>query len=177
MESSLSRLAELVRARNTVESNMVNLIEREVHLNSVGEHIAANVFGIRLVPTTIQSGFVGIFTTPALSGKTVDIRWYPRRESYINIHTDPAPDYSLILAGPRVEPGEARGLANPWLLTSVYLFSMQDLLASLRARGVRIGPRVSINSQLWELAELFPVQRNPTLMLTDSQRQLLKLFA
>jgi hypothetical protein len=174
--SNLSRLAELLRARTTVESNIANLLKCEVDLSNVGEHIAARIFGIRLIPATGQTGLVGIFTNPALMGKTVDVRWYPRREGYLNIHTDPAPDYTLVLAGPKIDPNEARALANPWIITSVYLFQMQELLSTLRTRGIRVGPRVSINTHLWEQAEIFPHQHNPGLILADEQRQLLKLF-
>ena len=34
----------------------------------------------------------------------------------------------------------------------------------------------SVINQLWERAELFPVQFNHTLLLSDEQRQLLHLF-
>jgi len=174
--SDLPRLAELLRARNTVESNIAKLLECEVTLSNVGEHIAACIFGIRLIPTTSQTGFVGIFTTPTLKGKTVDVRWYPRRGGYLNIHTDPAPDYTLVLAGPEIEQNEARALVNPWVITSVHLFHMQELLSALRSRGIRVSPRVSINTHLWEQTEIFPRQHNPGLILADEQRQLLKLF-
>jgi hypothetical protein len=175
--TNLPRLAELLRARNTVESNIANLLQCDVDLSNVGEQIAANIFGIRLTPTLNYGGPAGIFTHPALAGKTVDIRWYPRREGFLNIHTDPAPDYTLVLAGPRLDPNEARALVNPWIITSAYLFHMPDLLATLRARGVRVGPRVSVNSQLWERAEIFPTQRNTGLLLNNEQRQFLRLFA
>lgn len=174
--SKLSRLAELLRAHNTVESNIANLLECEVDLGSVGGQIAATIFGIRLIPTSSPNGLVGIFTNQALMGKTVDVRWYPRREGFLSIHTDPAPDYTLVLAGPKLDPNEARALVNPWIITSVYLFRMPDLLNALRARGVRVGPRVSINSHLWEQNEIFPVQHSSTLVLTDEQRDMLKLF-
>lgn len=174
---NLPRLAELLRARNTVESNIANLLQCDVDLSHIGEQIAASIFGIRLVPTLNPNGPAGIFTQSALLGKTVDIRWYPRREGFLNIHTDPAPDYTLVLAGPKLDPNEARALVNPWIISSAYLFHMPDLLATLRARGVRVGPRVSVNSHLWEQAEIFPVQRNPTLPLSNEQRQSLQLFA
>jgi hypothetical protein len=174
--TNLPRLAELIRSRNTVESNIANLLGCEVNLSNLGERIAAAIFGIRLIPAATSNGFVGIFTNPALTGKTVDVRWYPRRDSFMNVHIDPAPDYTLVLAGPKIEPDEARALVNPWVITSVYLFSMQELLATLRARGVRVGTRISVNSQLWERAEIFPVQHNTTLVLTGEQRQLLQLF-
>lgn len=172
----LSRLAELLRARNTVESNIANLLKCEVDLNIVGEQIAASVFGIRFMPTSVPGQSVGTFTRESLTGKTVDVRWYLRREGFLNIHTDPAPDYTLALAGPKLDPSEARAFVNPWIITSAYLFHMPELLNTLRVRGVRIGPRVSVNSHLWEQAEIFPNSPNSTLVLSNEQRQLLQLF-
>lgn len=174
--SNLSHLAELVRARNAVESNIANLLGSAVNLDTVGEFIAANVCGIRLIPSVQHNEFAGIFTNAALMGKTVDIRWYTRREGFLNVHTDPTPDYTLVLAGPKLDQNEARALVNPWIITSVYLFHTQELLHTLRTRSVRVGPRVSVNSQLWEQAEIFPTPRNHLFVLTTEQHQLLQLF-
>jgi hypothetical protein len=46
----------------------------------------------------------------------------------------------------------------------------------LRERGVQIGTRTSVIGQLWDRAEIFPVQRNNRLMLSEEQRNLLTLF-
>lgn len=172
----LPRLAELLRARNTVESNIANLLQCEVDLNIVGEQIAASIFGIRFVPATAPGQSAGVFTCPTLAGKTVEVRWYLRREGILNIHTDPAPDYTLVLAGPKFDPSEARALVDPWIITSAYLFHMPELFNMLRTRGVRIGPRISVNSHLWEQAEIFPSSPNSALVLTNEQLRLLQLF-
>ena len=174
--SNLPRLAELVRARNTVESNIANLLECDVDLGAVGEKIAASIFGISFIPAATPGQSTGIFTSPTFANKTVDVRWYPRRENMLTIHTDPAPDYTLVLAGPRLDANETRTFVNPWIITSVYLFPMPELLNALRMRGVRVGPRVSVNNQLWEQAEIFPASHNRALVLSDEQRQLLQLF-
>lgn len=174
--TNLQRLAELLRARNTVESNIANLLGDSVNLSTVGESIAATLFGITLIPSSHHSEFVGIFAGGPLAGKTVDVQWYPRREGFMNVHSDPAPDYFLVLAGPRQESSTARALVNPWIISSVYLFHAQELLSALRERGVQIGAHTSVINQLWERAEIFPTQHNTTLILTGEQRQLLKLF-
>jgi hypothetical protein len=174
--SNLSRLAELLRARNTVESNLANLLENSVNLGAVGEYIAAQIFGITLLPSAHHGEFAGIFANQPLTGKTVDIQWYPRREGFLNVHSEPAPDYYLILAGPKQESSTARALVNPWLISSVHLFHAPELLSALRERGVQIGSHTSVINQLWERAEIFPVQLNHTLLLSDEQRQLLHLF-
>lgn len=174
--SILPRLAELVRARNTVESNLANLLENTVNLESVGEYIAATIFGITLVSSSQHNEFSGIFAREPLTGKTVDVQWYPRREGFLHVRSAPAPDYLLVLAGPKQESSTARALVNPWLIKSVHLFDAQELLVALRERGVQIGSHTSVITQLWERAEIFPRQFNHRLILTDEQRQLLKLF-
>lgn len=174
--TNLARLAELLRARNTVESNLANLLRSSVSLGTVGESIAAQIFHITPTPATRQNQFAGIFASQLCAGQTVDVQWCPRREGFLNIHSAPAPDYLLVLAGPRPESSTTRALVNPWLISSVHLFHSQELLAALRERGVQIGSHTSVIAQLWERAEIFPTQRNPSLMLTEEQRQLLKLF-
>jgi hypothetical protein len=174
--TNLPRLAELIRSRNTVESNIANLLGNSVNLGTVGAYIASTIFGITLIPSSHHSEFAGIFSSEPLAGKTVDVQWYPRREGFLNVHNEPAPDYFLVLAGPKQESSTARALVNPWIIRSVHLFNAQELLTALRERGVQIGPHTSVINQLWERAEIFPVQHNTTLILTGEQRQLLQLF-
>ncbi|HLG76452.1 MAG TPA: hypothetical protein VKX46_08555, partial [Ktedonobacteraceae bacterium] len=64
----------------------------------------------------------------------------------------------------------------PWTIESVFLFESKTLLGALHERGVLIGSNTSITGPLWERAELYPVPRNPTLMLTEEARKLLFLF-
>lgn len=174
--SNLPRLADLLRARNTVESNLANLLGNSVNLSTLGDHIAAAIFDLTLVPSARSSEFVGIFANQPLRGKTVDVQWYPRREGFLNVHTEATPDYYLVLAGPKQESSTARALVSPWIITSVHLFESQELLGALRERGVQIGSHTSVITQLWERAEIFPVQHNPALTLSAEQRALLQLF-
>lgn len=174
--SDLARLAQLLHARNTVESNIANLLRCSVNLSSVGEYIAATIFGITLIPSAHHSEFAGIFAHGQLAGKTVDIQWYPRREGFMNVHTQQAPDYYLVLAGPRQESSTTRALVHPWLILSVHLFESNSLLAALQERGVQLGSHTSIINQFWERSEIFPSAHNSTLQLTDEQRQLLQMF-
>jgi hypothetical protein len=174
--TNLARLAELLRARNTVESNIANLLKSSVSLGSVGEYIAAQIFAINLTTSALHNQFAGTFANQPGAGKTVDVQWCPRREGFLNIHSEPAPDYLLVLAGPRPESSTTRALVNPWLISSVHLFHSQELLSALRERGVQIGSHTSVITQLWERAEIFPIPRNSLLALTEEQRQLLKLF-
>lgn len=175
--SDLSRLAELVRARNTVESNIANLLGSSVNLNTVGEYIAATIFGITLIPSTQHGEFAGIFASQPLRGKTVDVQWFPRREGFLNLRIEPTPDYYLVLAGPKQESSTARALVNPWLISSVHLFNASELFNALRERGVQIGSHTSVINQLWERAEIFPIQHNTSLILTEEQRSCVRLFS
>lgn len=173
---NLSRLAELLRARNTVESNIANLLGGAVNLNTVGEYIAANVFEIRLLPSAQHHEFAGIFAGGPLAGGTVDVQWYPRREGSMYVHSNPTPDYYLVLAGPKQESSTARAHVSPWIITSVHLFVGSRLLTALRERKVQLGAHTSVITQLWEQAEIFPRPHSPLLTLTDEQRQFLQLF-
>src|SRR5947209_994813 len=151
--TNLSRLAELLKARNTVESNIANLIEHPVNIGSVGEYIAAAIFGITLIPSANHKEFAGIFAHNTLAGKTVDVQWHARREGDLSLKTDPSPDYYLVFAGPKQESSTTRSIVNPWIIHSVHLFDAGELLTALRERGVHIGTHTSIIGQLWDRAE------------------------
>jgi hypothetical protein len=152
------------------------LLRSSVSLGTVGEYIAAQIFHITLIPSAQHNEFAGLFASQPFAGKTVDVQWCPRREGFLNIHSEPSPDYLLVLAGPRPESSTTRALVNPWLISSVHLFHAQELLSALRERGVQIGSHTSVINQLWERAEIFPLPRSPLLVLTEEQCQLLKLF-
>lgn len=173
---NLPRLAQLIKSRNTVESNIAHLIGHPVNMGSVGDHIASIIFEITLIESPIHKEFAGIFSQHPLQGKSVDIQWHLRREGDLSLKTDPSPDYYLVFTGPKPAPGMPHAIVNPWIIESVFLFDAQELLSALRERGVQIGTRTSIIGQLWDRAEIFPVQRNNRLMLSEEQRKLLTLF-
>ncbi|HZU67870.1 MAG TPA: hypothetical protein VFA09_11395 [Ktedonobacteraceae bacterium] len=173
---NLPRLAELIRSRNTVENNIAHLIEHPVNIGSVGDYIASTIFGITLIESATHKEFAGIFAQEPLVGKSVDVQWHLRRDGDLSLKTDPSPDYYLVFAGPKPVPGMPHGYVTPWIIESVFLFDAKELLAALRERGVQIGTRTSVIGQLWDRAEIFPVQRNTRLLLSDEQRRLLALF-
>ncbi len=172
----LPRLAELIKSRNTVENNIANLIEHSVNIGSVGDYIASTIFGITLIESATHKEFAGIFSQKPLVGKSVDVQWHPRREGDLSLKTDPSPDYYLVFTGPKPVPGIPHGFVTPWIIESVFLFDAQELLGALHERGVQIGTRTSVIGPLWDRAEIFPVQRNNRLILSDEQRRLLTLF-
>jgi hypothetical protein len=61
-------------------------------------------------------------------------------------------------------------------LESVYLFDSRQLLNELRTRSVKIGVASSVRAQQWAAAEIFPQQRNPTLIVQPEQAALLRQF-
>jgi hypothetical protein len=62
--NNLPRLAELLRARNTVESNIANLIKQPVNIGSVGDYIASVIFGITYEKSPAQKAIYGRFLSP-----------------------------------------------------------------------------------------------------------------
>lgn len=173
---NLPRLAELLRSRNTVESNIANLIGQPVNIGPVGEYIASAIFGITHEEPDTKNGAYDRFSYGPLAGHTVDVQWHTRREGELSLKTDPPPDYFLVLAGPKPGVSTTHSPVNPWVIESVYLFDARELLVALRERGVQIGNRTSVIGQLWERAEIFPVQHNNRLILSEEQRRLLVLF-
>lgn len=58
----------------------------------------------------------------------------------------------------------------------MYLFDDPNLVGVLRSRGVKLGVATSVASELWEAAEVHPVQINPMLELSEGQRRMLSVF-
>ncbi len=171
--TELPRLASLIKSRNTIDEKIAQVIGRTAQVNNVGEYIAALIFHIALDDTGKQYGYDGRFTVGPLARQTVDIQWQPRRDNQINLKPDGLPDYFLIFTGPEVP---VSSLANPWLISSIFLFHGQELLTALRERGVQLGSGTSVTGPLWERAELYPVPRNNRLVLGEEERKLLILF-
>ncbi len=173
---NLPRLAELLKARNTVEKNIANIIGHPVTTNSVGDCIAAAIFDIALGdPNPVYKSNDGRFLHGPLAGRSVAIEWYTRRDGLMNLKMDAPMDYYLVLAGPK-SSGGAHPAVNPWVSESVHLFDAKHLLTALRERGVQIGTGTSVIGELWDRAEIYPAQHNTQLILSEEQRRLLALF-
>ena len=173
----LTRLAQLIQTRNQVARDIASLIGRPAIIGHVGEYIAARVFRIALEESAAQKGIDGRFTDGPLQGRTVNIKWYGQREGLLNITPASLPDYYLAMAGPKAPAASSRGAIRPWVICSVHLFDAHELVGDLRGRGIKIGVATSVRQQLWEQAEIYPLPRNGTLVLSAEQRRLLALFA
>ncbi len=175
--TDLHKLAELIQARTVIDNQIAALLGRPSERGHTGEYIAAAIFGIDLHPSATHKGSDGLFTTGSLAGRTVNVKWYHRLQCILDINPDGVPDYFLVLTGPKSSGGSSRDLTNPWVIEHVFLLTASEVIADVQTRGSKIGVATSVRQHLWAAAEIYPVPRNNTLVLTDEQQTLLKLFA
>lgn len=176
MDDHLRRLAELIKRRNDVEIEITALIDRPAQLGHLGEYIASQIFAIALQQSAVAKGIDGCFTKGVLAGRSVNIKWYGKQEGVLDITPGSLPDYYLVLTGPKGAAVSSRGKTRPWLIRFVYLFDAPALVNTLSFYNLRIGIAASVRQQLWKEAEIYPLQRNPQLLLSEYQRMLLALF-
>ena len=176
-QTQLAILAELIRRKNRIDDEIAALVNRPAQLGHVGEFIAARIFGIRLYVSAVHAHSDGEFCAGTLAGRTVNVKWYPKREDNVDLTPDCACDFHLVMTGPHSPATRTVGATRPWVITSVYLFDTQQLLEEQRSRGVRIGVASSVKQAQWRAAEIYPNANNGLLIMTDEQRRLLALFA
>jgi hypothetical protein len=174
---TLKELSNLIKERNTIGKRIAAVIGRPATLGHVGEFIASIIFDIHLEDSASAKGIDGYFRSGALSGKSVNVKFYGKQESTLDITPDQLPNYYLVMTGPRSIQMSSKGDIRPWLIEYVYLFDAFDLIATLRNRGVTIGTASSIRKFDWEDAEVYPRQTNPILKINQQQWELLKLFS
>jgi len=173
----LEDLAALLRQRNTIANQITAIIDRPAQIGHIGEFIASEIFGRGLAGSAVHKGSDGVFNSGPLRGKTVNIKWYAKKENVLDIREDALPDYYLVLTGPQTKVMTSRSEARLWSIDSVFLFEARSLIHLLRARGVMIGIATSVAKEHWEKAEIHPSQNNKVLILRDDQREMLRLFA
>jgi hypothetical protein len=111
-----------------------------------------------------------------LDGKSVNVKMYGKDEGILALPVQGvAADYTLVLTGPRSAAVSSKGTTHPTVITTVYLFRTEDLLATLRTKAVKISVATSVRRHLWDAAEIYP--NTGPLVLDDHQRDLLALFA
>ena len=172
----LVRLAGLIMARNAIAREITMIIGRPAELGHIGEYIASRVFGVALEKSASRKSVDGRFIEGALAGRSVNIKWYAKREGTLDLATELPPDFYLVLAGPRAGSQSSRGGERPWKISSVHLFKTTELMEVLEARGVKIGGATSVAQELWEAAEIYPNQRSPWLVVSEEQREKLRWF-
>jgi hypothetical protein len=171
----LEQLAELLRHRNRVDAAIGRLLNRPMTAGHAGEWIASRIFDIQLEPTAVTKAIDGRFRTGPLTGRTVNVKWYLKHQSLLDMTVDPVLDYYLVLTGPKVTARDDRTL-RPWVITAVYLFDAHQLLAEQRDRGVKVGVASGVRKAQWEAAELYPTATTTLYTLTREQRAQLVLF-
>ena len=173
--NNLPQLASLLKSRNVIDSKIAALIGQPVQVQSVGEYIASVIFGIALEEKTTHKTSEGRFTHGPLAGHTIDVQWRVKHDGLLHLKTDPLPEYYLVFVGSK-EIADLHNLSIPWVIESVHLFHSSELITALRERGVQLGTGTSITGPLWERAEIYPVQRNHQLVLSNEERAMLALF-
>ena len=172
----LERLAFLLESRNDIDEKIAALIGRPAIRGHVGEWIACEIFGVTLEENAVQEGFDGRFADGSLAEKTVNVKWYGKREGVLDINPHGVlPNYYLVMTGPKaVAAMNSRG-PRPLVITEVFLFDAPALVERL---DVRVGVATSVRQREWEAARVYPAAApGVRLTLTDAQREALKLFA
>lgn len=173
---NLVLLAALIKKKNALEREITALIDRPAQIGHIGEYIASCVFHIELEESATYKASDGRFRNGPLRGRTVNIKWYARLESLLDITPNALPDFYLVMTGPKSGAMSSRGRSRPWLIDAVFLFEALPLVDELRRSGVKMGIATSVRQHLWDRAEIYPVQRNSALSLSAEQRQSLALF-
>lgn len=173
---ALSRLAGQLRRRNEIDATIACTIDRPMTAGHLGEWIAAQVFDIELEPSASAPAIDGRFRTGPQAGKSVNIKWYLKREGLLDVTSSAALDYYLVLSGPTSAASSSRGGTRPWQINAVYLFDARELRAQLLERGVKTGVATSVRKSQWEAAEIYPTQVNTALTVGSPQAALLALF-
>ncbi len=173
---SLVYLAGLLKEHNAITDKIARLIDRPAEMGHIGEYIAAAIFDISLVTSASQKSMDGYFTVGLLAGLSVNIKWYRKWDSLLDITPQALPNYYLVMTGPKSFSLTSRSSTRPAVIDRIYLFDAAALYVRLLARNVKIGVATSITKQLWHEAELYPEQNNPTLNLSDEQKRRLALF-
>jgi hypothetical protein len=83
-ELSMRRIAELLRERNVLDQAIAAIIQRPMTSGHLGERIAAQIFDIELHASAVNAAFDGHFRSGPLQGRTVDVKWYLKREGLLD---------------------------------------------------------------------------------------------
>src|SRR5215204_4669750 len=100
---------------------------------------------------------MGTSKSGQLAGKTVNVKWYLRQESVLDMTTSPTLDYYLVMTGPWLS-ATLNKTTRPWVINFVYLFDAHHLLEEKQRQGVKIGIATGVRKDEWKGAEIYPCQ-------------------
>ena len=172
----LKELAGLINQLNEVGKRISAVIGRPSTIGHAGEFIASKVFDLALEDSASTKAIDGHFKSGPLQGKSVNVKWYGKQESLLDITQGSLPDYYLVMTGPRTQSASSRGAIRPWLVEHVYLFDAPELVRDLQGSGVKIGVATSIRTPYWDSAEIYPRKSNRRYFISESQMDLLAMF-
>jgi hypothetical protein len=170
-------IASLLHERNMIDEKIAAIVQRPMTAGHLGEWIATQVFGAELETSAAAPAIDGRFGAGPLQGRTVNVKWYPKRDGLLDMTESTTLDYYLVLTGPRSAATSSRGSLRPWCIEAVYLFDATELLNQQRSRGVKTGVASSVRAEQWAAAELFPRPTNRTWLMSPAQVELMTLFA
>lgn len=172
----LGHLASLIKDRNKIDDGISAMIGYPAEKGHVGEFIAAKIFNITQNKSATHKGHDGVFSDGTLMNKTVNVKFYSKREGLLDLQPRFPPDYYLVLTGPKSAPASSRGKTRPWTIESVFLFDAKQLHEVLTNRSVKLGIATSVTETLWKDSEIYPKNTNKTLILNEYQKECLELF-
>lgn len=177
--AELEELAALLNDRNRVDARIAELIGRPALAGHIGEFLAASILDVALNRSASTAATDGTFASGPLAGRSVNVKLYGKNEGLVDLPRDGAvsADYILVLSGPRSGLSSSKGSTRPVVINSVHLFLVEELLRSLRMRGVKIGVATSVAREFWDAAEIYPRNTAQVLVLNETQRRMLALFA
>ena len=176
---AIQGLARLLGLRNRLDAEIGAILKRPMTHGHAGEWIASQIFDVELEHSASNAGIDGRFRSGPLAGRTVDVKWYLKHDSVLDITQSEAtmPDHFLVFTGPVGTAGLSRSGLRPWCIERVFLFDAHRLRAEQLARGAKLGPASSILKRHWEEAEVYPRTNNALLRLTDAQADAVRLFS
>lgn len=175
-DEPMRRIAQLLRERNAIDKAIAAITHRPMTSGHLGEWIAAQIFDIQLERSAVAAGIDGIFRSGPLQGRTVNIKWYLKREGPLDTSESGRLDYYLVLTGPPSAAASSRGATRPWRIDAVFLFGARQLRAEQIERGVKRGIASSVAKRQWAAAEIYPAA-NSVLPISSRQAGLLQLFS
>lgn len=175
-DATMERIAGLLRERNAIDDQIAAVIHRPMTSGHLGEWIASRIFDIELESSAVAAGIIdGRFRSGSLQSRTVNIKWYLKREGMLDISESVQPDHYLVLAGPLATAASSWGEVRPWCIEAVFLFDGRRLRAEQIGRGVKLGVASSVTKQQWAAAQIYPGSSS-LLAITPEQAKLLRLF-